>query len=196
MLKVLRFDEARLVWQAWVHAFGDHSFYSTLVAIFSSTSAPGSKLWKKPDDFELFGVLGIGSGGLSGMYHVGFTEILQLAINDYEDDQCLIIGGKSILAERLGNQMIQNDKLSEHICFDAAWSRPKNRLSLSSSSCIRPLKLSTYPFLHQFSLRDVVPLDLVIFRPSKDGIRREFGYRRLSACERNTLPRDTTGRYD
>ncbi|MCI4201444.1 NAD(P)/FAD-dependent oxidoreductase [Dickeya dianthicola] len=117
MLKSHCFDKARKAWQAWLDAFRDCSFYSALVVMFTSNTPPGGVPWRRPDDFELFGSLGIGSGGFLPVYQAGFTEILRLVINGYEEDQRLIIGGISTLTERLAGQYIDNTCLSEHICF-------------------------------------------------------------------------------
>ncbi|MEI7347246.1 NAD(P)/FAD-dependent oxidoreductase [Dickeya chrysanthemi] len=118
MLKSHCFDKARTAWQAWLDAFRDYSFYSALVTMFTSNTPPGGVSWCRPDDFELFGSLGIGSGGFLPVYQAGFTEILRLVINGYEDDQRLIIGGISTLAERLVSQKIGDTCLSERICFN------------------------------------------------------------------------------
>ncbi|ATO31311.1 Tryptophan 2-monooxygenase [Dickeya dianthicola RNS04.9] len=117
MLKSHCFDQAHTAWQAWLDAFRDCSFYSALVVMFTSNTPPGGVPWRRPDDFELFGSLGIGSGGFLPVYQAGFTEILRLVINGYEEDQRLIIGGISTLTERLAGQYIDNTCLSEHICF-------------------------------------------------------------------------------
>jgi tryptophan 2-monooxygenase len=118
-LKSRRFDEVLVAWQAWLDAFRDWSFYSAIVAIFTGPHPPGGVPWRRPDDFDLFGSLGIGTGGFLPVYQAGFTEILRLVINRYEADQRLIRGGISKLAERLAGQKIRGSTLSEHVRFSS-----------------------------------------------------------------------------
>ncbi|EWG67548.1 MULTISPECIES: NAD(P)/FAD-dependent oxidoreductase [unclassified Enterobacter] len=117
MLKAQLFNEAHIAWQAWLNAFRDESFYSAIVKIFTSPQPPGGYIWKRPEDFELFGSLGIGSGGFLPVFQTGFTEILRLVINGYEDDQRLITGGISLLVERLASQSLCGKRLYDYICF-------------------------------------------------------------------------------
>lgn len=117
MLKVHRLNEAHTAWQAWLNVFRDDSFYSAIVKIFTAPQPPGGHIWKRPDDFELFGSLGIGSGGFLPVFQAGFTEILRLVINGYEEDQRLIIGGISSLVECLANQNLCGLRLREHVRF-------------------------------------------------------------------------------
>ncbi|SEK12923.1 NAD(P)/FAD-dependent oxidoreductase [Paraburkholderia diazotrophica] len=117
MLKSHQLEKARTAWQAWLDAFRDSSFYSAIVTIFTSPNPPGGVLWKRPDDFELFGSLGIGSGGFLPVYQAGFTEILRLVINGYLDDQRLISSGTSTLVERLAGQEIGGSTVSERVRF-------------------------------------------------------------------------------
>ncbi|PMS31236.1 tryptophan 2-monooxygenase precursor [Trinickia symbiotica] len=117
MLKSRRLDEARAAWQTWLNAFRDSSFYAAIVEIFAGPHPPGGVPWKRPDDFELFGSLGIGSGGFLPVYQAGFTEILRLIINGYLKDQRLIPCGISTLATRLAKQMIDGSTVGEHIRF-------------------------------------------------------------------------------
>ncbi|WP_333722932.1 NAD(P)/FAD-dependent oxidoreductase [Agrobacterium tumefaciens] len=118
MLQSHRFDEARNAWQTWLDTFRDFSFYSALVTIFTGPQPPGNMPWKRPEDFELFGSLGIGSGGFLPVYQAGFTEILRLVINGYEDDQRLIAGGISLLAARLAEQVFHGSSLLQRVRYD------------------------------------------------------------------------------
>ncbi|MEX3937722.1 FAD-dependent oxidoreductase [Paraburkholderia phymatum] len=117
MLRSHQLEEARTAWQAWLDAFRDSSFYSAIVTIFTGPNPPGSVPWKRPDDFELFGSLGIGSGGFLPVYQAGFTEILRLVINGYLDDQRLISSGTATLVERLAEQEIGGSTVSERVRF-------------------------------------------------------------------------------
>ncbi|PPU37285.1 NAD(P)/FAD-dependent oxidoreductase [Xanthomonas arboricola] len=115
LLKARRFEHAREAWQGWIEAFGNASFYSAIVEIFSNPRAPGGVRWEKPADFDLFGSLGIGSGGFTPVYQAGFTEILRIVINGYDCDQRMIIGGISSLVEKLANQTFQGRQLKERV---------------------------------------------------------------------------------
>lgn len=115
LLRSRRFDEAREAWQAWLDSFRDASFYSALVTIFTGPRPPGRVPWKRPEDFELFGSLGIGSGGFLPVYQAAFTEILRLVINGYEDDQRMIIGGISLLVKRFAEQEFHGLSLRQRV---------------------------------------------------------------------------------
>lgn len=117
LLRSHRFDQARDAWQAWLDSFRDISFYSALVTIFTGPQPPGRVPWKRPEDFELFGSLGIGSGGFLPVYQAAFTEILRLVINGYEDDQRLIMGGISLLVKRLAEQELNGVSLRQHVRY-------------------------------------------------------------------------------
>ncbi|CAD6563282.1 FAD-dependent oxidoreductase [Paraburkholderia sabiae] len=119
MLKSHRLEEARAAWQAWLDVFRDSSFYASIVAIFTGSHPPGGIRWERPYDFELFGSLGIGSGGFLPVYQAGFTEILRLVINGYLDDQRLISCGISTLAERLAAQKIGESTVGERVRFSS-----------------------------------------------------------------------------
>ncbi|KHN93272.1 tryptophan 2-monooxygenase [Pectobacterium actinidiae] len=117
LLQARRFKEVQAAWQAWIDAFGDYSFYSAIALIFSGDNPPGGKRWKKPDDFALFGSLGIGSGGFLPVYQAGFIEIMRLVVNGYEVDQRLVVGGISRLIDQLLSQNIHDHPLREHVHF-------------------------------------------------------------------------------
>ncbi|WP_028208611.1 NAD(P)/FAD-dependent oxidoreductase [Paraburkholderia nodosa] len=117
MLKSQRFNEACAAWQTWLDLFRDSSFYAAIVTIFTGPCPPGGTAWERPYDFELFGSLGIGSGGFLSVYQAGFTEILRLVINGYMDDQRLISCGISTLAERIADENIYGSTVAERVRF-------------------------------------------------------------------------------
>lgn len=140
MLKSERFDEAAEAWQIWLNVFRDCSFYSAMVTIFTGTNPPGGIAWKRPDDFELFGALGIGSGGFLPVYQAGFTEILRMVINGYEDDQRLIIGGISTLAEQLARQEIRGTTPGRHVRFSKVNRISKDNGKISLATDMKPVE--------------------------------------------------------
>ncbi|MCJ2370006.1 tryptophan 2-monooxygenase [Pseudomonas sp. RGM 3321] len=117
MLKSGRLEEAAIAWQGWLNVFRDCSFYNAIVCIFTGPHPPGGDQWARPEDFELFGSLGIGSGGFLPVFQAGFTEILRMVINGYQSDQRLIPDGISSLATRLVDQAFDGKTLRERICF-------------------------------------------------------------------------------
>ncbi|KPW74697.1 tryptophan 2-monooxygenase, partial [Pseudomonas cannabina] len=117
MLKSGRLEEAAIAWQGWLNVFRDCSFYNAIVCIFTGRHPPGGDRWARPEDFELFGSLGIGSGGFLPVFQAGFTEILRMVINGYQSDQRLIPGGISSLAARLADQSFDGKALRDRVCF-------------------------------------------------------------------------------
>lgn len=117
MLRSRRLDQAFEAWQAWLNAYRDRSFYSAMIDIFTGPNPPGGIVWERPSDFELFGSLGIGSGGFLPVYQAGFTEIMRLVINGYEDDQRMIPCGITTLTERLAGQRIRGRTAGECVRF-------------------------------------------------------------------------------
>jgi tryptophan 2-monooxygenase len=94
---------AQQQWQALVYVaigFGPEqgystiSFYQGLVQAFVENYADyGLSVPWTADDFELFGALGVGSGGFGPLYSVNFAEIARLIINGLESDQQFYPGG-------------------------------------------------------------------------------------------------------
>ncbi|MGD8163083.1 NAD(P)/FAD-dependent oxidoreductase [Pantoea sp. FN0307] len=105
-LKEGRLADAKESWQQYLDIFGDNCFYSALVKIFTSANPPGGELWQKPDDFALFGSLGIGSGGFQPVYRAAFIEIMQLVVNGLEDDQRLVPAGIETLTDNMSSEKL------------------------------------------------------------------------------------------
>ncbi|GAA4651792.1 tryptophan 2-monooxygenase [Kistimonas scapharcae] len=76
------FDQAQTQWQALLTGkdtgWSNLSFYGALKQQFPHWTAR---------EFDLFGTLGIGSGGFGPLYAVNFAEIARLVINGLEDSQ-------------------------------------------------------------------------------------------------------------
>lgn len=98
--------KAKKLWQDYLNAFGQKSFYQGLYEIFSGTGdyiIPGGIVFghdnKCPNsapepgpawdfqDFDKFGALGLGSGGFGPLYPIGFTEIFRLLVDGLETKQ-------------------------------------------------------------------------------------------------------------
>lgn len=70
-------EAAMAAWRAYLQAFENLSFYSGLVSIFTAPNPPGEQRWQR-SDFDLFGALGLGSGGFGPLFQLGFMELLRL----------------------------------------------------------------------------------------------------------------------
>jgi tryptophan 2-monooxygenase len=116
LLKQHNYSEVQPEWQRYLDCFGDSSFYSAMVQIFTGKKPPGGKPWRKPEDFHLFGSLGIGSGGFQSVYRASFTEILRLVVNALEVNQRLVPNGISSLAELIADTSFNGIQLREMIC--------------------------------------------------------------------------------
>ena len=100
------------MFQPWLDAFGNRSYYAGLYDIFS-----GKGRWKVPnntawttEDFTKFAVLGIGSGGFGPQYPINFNIELRLNFNAQETGQRFVPGGVSQLtnafSEGIGSDRI------------------------------------------------------------------------------------------
>ncbi|MGV2880746.1 FAD-dependent oxidoreductase [Pantoea vagans] len=116
-LKEGRLADAKEAWQQYLEIFGDNCFYSALVRIFTGTNPPGGEQWHKPDDFALFGSLGIGSGGFQPVYRAAFIEIMRLVVNGLEDDQRMVPAGIETLTAKMGSEILQGRTLSDRILY-------------------------------------------------------------------------------
>jgi tryptophan 2-monooxygenase len=106
---------ARDAWQAYIDAFGNESFYSALCRMFGSANPPGGTRWRFPDDYELFGALGVGSGGLGPMYPVAFLEIVRLMVDELETDQLFIPAGIESLARAFSSQVFGRRSIAQRV---------------------------------------------------------------------------------
>lgn len=112
-----RLADAKEAWQSYIDVFGDSCFYSSLVRIFTSDNPPGGEQWEKPNDFALFGSLGIGSGGFQPVFRAAFIEIMRLVVNALEEDQRLVPAGIAALTDRMGDEMLDDRPLSDRIIY-------------------------------------------------------------------------------
>ena len=69
-------------WRKFVTQYANKSFFEVLAESGWSDA-----------DIELFGLIGIGSGGFNSVYPVSFLEILRIVVCGWEEDQRLIKGG-------------------------------------------------------------------------------------------------------
>jgi tryptophan 2-monooxygenase len=85
------------IWQAYVNQYRNTSFYEALVE--------GIPTWTT-EDLNAFGALGMGSGGFGPLYGVGFLELLRILVNQFEQDQQLLVDGISGLTDGFYSTMV------------------------------------------------------------------------------------------
>jgi tryptophan 2-monooxygenase len=85
------------LWQAIIDDYKDVSFYEAL--------RQGIPSWTD-DQVAMFGALGIGSGGFGPLYQVNFLELMRIVVNQWEDNQELLPGGISSLAQAFYNTKV------------------------------------------------------------------------------------------
>ncbi|WP_020470139.1 flavin monoamine oxidase family protein [Zavarzinella formosa] len=90
-------EGVRGVWQGYVNQYANLSFYEALKA--------GIPQWKA-DDFVAFGALGIGSGGFAPLYEINFLEMLRILVNQWENDQQMLLEGVGRFIEQFHTQQV------------------------------------------------------------------------------------------
>ncbi|NTF91420.1 NAD(P)-binding protein [Agrobacterium rhizogenes] len=106
-LKLGFLQQAHEFWQSWLTRFERESFSSGIERIFLGANPPGGEQWSFPHDWDLFKLLGVGTGGLGPVFESGFIEILRLLVNGYEDNQQLSCAGISELPRRIASEVLQ-----------------------------------------------------------------------------------------
>ena len=103
------FAAAQQAWQQLVYnaqqpgperGYSTISFFQGLVQAFVENYAQyGLSAPWGPQEFALFGALGVGSGGFGPLYQVNFAEIMRLIVNGLETNQQFYPGGLSALTD-------------------------------------------------------------------------------------------------
>ncbi len=96
---------AKRAWQKWIDIFEPFSFRAALSMIFQQANTnkiPKKRQWTD-EQINLFGTLGVGSGGFAPLYSIGFLEIVRLFINSLEIAQQFIPGGISAVFAAMEN---------------------------------------------------------------------------------------------
>lgn len=146
------FQKALRVWQEMINpgigrgvAYSNISFYDGLVHLFVDNYQRYGlqKPWSRRE-FELFGALGLGSGGFGPLYQVNFAEIVRLIVNGLETNQQFYPGGLQRLVEGLATTDTGYGKVLDRIRYGSVVTR------VSENAQGRPIvevnKTSVYEF--------------------------------------------------
>ena len=92
------------------------SFGAGLSVIFQlNPNPPGGG----DDDMEIFGTLGVGSGGFGSLYSVQFLEIFRLFVNELETDQQFVPTGIASVYDAIANAKVNGvSVIDRHIAQD------------------------------------------------------------------------------
>lgn len=128
LLQSRNVSEATAQWQIWINEFETSTFYGAMFEIFTGRNGwviPPYKYCEQTKggqkcyvdgpawdvkDFDLFGQLGVGSGGFGSLYPINFPEIIRLIVNGLESTQYFFPPGIRTLPERLLNAAQGKDK--------------------------------------------------------------------------------------
>lgn len=113
------YDSARLAWQDWITHFEHLSFGAGLSALFQLNQyPPGGTKWTD-DDMEIFGTIGVGSGGFGSLFSVQFLEIFRLFVNELETDQKFIPTGIASVYDAIATAKVNGvSVIDRHIAHD------------------------------------------------------------------------------
>jgi len=113
------YESALLAWQDWITNFEHLSFGAGLSVIFQlNPNPPGGTKWTD-DDMEIFGTLGVGSGGFGPLYSVQFLEIFRLFVNELETDQKFIPTGIASVFDAIATTKVNGvSVIDRHIAHD------------------------------------------------------------------------------
>lgn len=141
-------DSVKALWQMEINKYKNKSFYQALME---------DSLINDKERAALFGALGIGSGGFSPVFHIGYLEILRMLINGYMQRQYLIQDGVSEFANRL--------------CALEVESQFGEKLSLLSSQAVQ---LSTPIVGIDFNIKTNNPILIFEEKSSKKRVCKEY----------------------
>jgi tryptophan 2-monooxygenase len=79
-------SKVQAAWQAYIDAFANTTLYEAAVRMFTDDNAPGGVKWTETD-FEFFGALGTGFGGMGPLFPLCFLDIIRFTINSVDSDQ-------------------------------------------------------------------------------------------------------------
>lgn len=106
-------------WQDWITNFEHLSFGAGLSVIFQlNPNPPGGTRWTD-EDMEIFGTIGVGSGGFGPLYSVQFLEIFRLFVNELETDQKFIPTGIASVFNAIATTKVNGVSVIDgHIAHD------------------------------------------------------------------------------
>lgn len=110
-------------WQAYIDAFANSTLYEAMVTIFTDANAPGGVQWSQTD-FEFYGALGTGFGGMGPLFPICFLDIIRFTINAVDSDQHEMTTGTDSFVNGFLNQEVTlpgggTDVLGNHVVINA-----------------------------------------------------------------------------
>lgn len=92
-------------WQQYIDAFANSTLYEAMVRMFTDANAPGGAQWSETD-FEFYGALGTGFGGMGPLFPICFLDIIRFTINAVDSDQHEITTGVDSVVQGFLNQPV------------------------------------------------------------------------------------------
>lgn len=115
--------QVQQAWQAYIDAFANSTLYEAMVRIFTDKNAPGGTQWSQID-FEFYGALGTGFGGMGPLFPICFLDILRFSINAVDSDQHALVTGVDSVVNGFLNQPVAGgggtDTLANHVVTNTA----------------------------------------------------------------------------
>jgi tryptophan 2-monooxygenase len=117
-------SQIQAAWQAYIDAFANSTLYEAMVRIFTDDNAPNGTKWSQID-FEFYGALGTGFGGMGPLFPICFLDIIRFTINAVDSDQHEMTTGVVSFVDGFLNQEVTlpsgaTDKLSNHVYTGAS----------------------------------------------------------------------------
>lgn len=101
-------DRVRELWQEVILHYKDMSVYD-----FLKIEAP----FNSPEQIDLFGALGVGSGGFRAVFQNSILEIFRIVLNRYMDDLYLLTDGFTTFIEGLYHLPVKDTSLAKENCI-------------------------------------------------------------------------------
>jgi len=111
--------QVQAAWQEYIDAFANSTLYEAAVRMFTDDNAPGGVKWTETD-FEFFGALGTGFGGMGPLFPICFLDIIRFTINAVDSDQHEMDTGVESFVQGFLSQPVtlpdgSTDFLSNHV---------------------------------------------------------------------------------
>ncbi len=95
-------------WQLIINKYKNTSYHNAIYDLSRNTQIV-QRQWTE-DDINKFGALGVGSGGFSPLFQIGFLEIIRIIANGWEDNQQFLQEGISSLVMMLEKAIMTTNR--------------------------------------------------------------------------------------